>query len=532
MKRSTRLWCLSAMVVAGLAAPLRADVKPNPLFSEGAVLQRGLPVPVWGTADEGEAVTVKIQDQAATATADKDGKWMVKLAELKVGGPYTLTIAGKNTVEVPDVLVGDVWVCSGQSNMEWNLARTVDATEAIEKSADPKLRLFTVQKATSTSPVAEVKVDPRAKQGVWLESKPENVPGFSAVAYYFGRDLRKALDVPVGLIHTSWGGTPAEAWTSREFLESEPILERVITDYNKVLENFSAAEAKFKEAQEKYRAEVAAAKEAGKPEPGAPRAPVSPRNQNQPTVLYNAMIAPLLPYAIKGAIWYQGESNAGRAFHYRTLMPTLIKSWRTAWNQGDFPFFMVQLAPFMKKTDKPGDSAWAELREAQLFTTHALPATGMAVITDVGEEDDIHPRKKEPVGARLALAARMIAYGEPIVGSGPEYESMKIEGDRAILRFKHVGQGLVAKDGPLTGFAIAGEDHRFVNAEAEIVGDTVVVRSDKVSRPVAVRYGWANFPVVNLWNKDGLPATPFRTDDFPITTAPKTPIPGAAFFHP
>ncbi|WP_435016929.1 sialate O-acetylesterase [Tundrisphaera sp. TA3] len=523
MKIATRRWWIAVPVLAGLTAPARADVKPNPLFSEGAVLQRGMPVPVWGTADPGESVTVKVQDQSATATADKDGKWMVKLAELKVGGPYTLTIAGKNTVEVPDVLVGDVWICSGQSNMEWPLNRAAEFKEAAAKSADGKYRLFTVQKAISMTPLDTVAVDPKGQKGVWLASGPDTVPTFSAVGYFFGRDLRKALDVPIGMIHTSWGGTPAEAWTSRDQYGAEPDLKSILDDHDAYVAKFS--EADYKAAVEKHKEAAAAAKEAKKP---IPPAPVGLNNPHRPTALYNAMIAPLEPYAIKGAIWYQGESNAGRAFQYRTLMPAMIKSWRNAWKQGDFPFFMVQLAPFKKIVTEPGDSDWAELREAQLLTAQTLPKTGMAVITDVGEEDDIHPTKKEPVGARLALAARMIAYGEPIVGSGPVYDGMTVEGDRAILRFKHVGGGLVAKGGPLTGFAIAGEDRKFVNAEAEIKGDTVVVHSDKVSHPVAVRYGWANFPVVNLWNKEGLPATPFRTDDFPITTAPKAKLPAAA----
>ena len=523
MPATLKRW-LAAVVVVGASAPLAwADVKPNPLFSEGAVLQRGRSVPVWGTADPGEAVTVKIQDQTATATAGPDGKWMAKLGELKVGGPYTLTIAGKNTVEVPDVLVGDVWICSGQSNMEWTLNKAFEPQATIEKSADPKLRLFTVKKALSLTPVAEVAVAPGQKQGVWLASGPESTPSFSAVGYYFGRDLRKVLDVPVGLIHTSWGGTPAEAWTSRERYGVEPELAKILEDHDAYVAGFS--EEKHKAAVEKHREAVAAAKAAGKPVPQPPQGLL---HQNRPTELYNAMIAPLLPYAIKGAIWYQGESNAGKAYQYRTLMPAMIKSWRTAWGQGDFPFFMVQLAPYMKIVDEPTESNWAELREAQLLTAQTLPATGIAVITDVGEENDIHPTKKEPVGARLALAARMIAYGEPIVGSGPVFSSMTVDGDRAVLRFKHVGGGLVSKDGPLKGFTIAGPDRKFVNAEATIEGDTVVVHAPSVAKPVAVRFGWANFPVVNLWNKDGLPATPFRTDDFPITTQPKPKMPAAA----
>jgi sialate O-acetylesterase len=233
------------------------------------------------------------------------------------------------------------------------------------------------------------------------------------------------------------------------------------------------------------------------------------------------MIAPLVPYAIRGAIWYQGESNAGRAYEYRTLFPAMIRNWRDAWGQGDFPFLFVQLAPFMKIVTEPGESAWAELREAQLLTTRTVPNTAQAVITDVGDEDDIHPKQKEPVGKRLALAALALAYGRDVVYSGPDYQRMKVEGDRAVLSFKHVGEGLEARGGPLKGFAIAGTDRKWVNGEAEIQGDRVVVWSPQVKGPVAVRYGWANYPLGNLWNKDGLPASPFRTDDFPLTTEPK-----------
>jgi len=317
---------------------------------------------------------------------------------------------------------------------------------------------------------------------MWFECGPETVGGFSGVAYFFGRDLQKALDVPIGLIHTSWGGTVAEAWTPKSALEADPKLKGLIPTDIKIDDN--------------------------KP------------NANQGTVLYNGMIAPLIPYGIKGAIWYQGESNAGRAEQYETLFPTMIKSWRKDWNQGEFPFFFVQLAPFMKIEKDPTDTAWARLREAQRLTLK-LDKTGMAVITDVGDEKDIHPKQKEPVGARLALAARAIAYGEKIEYSGPTYDSMKVADGKAILSFKHLGGGLVAKGDALTGFTIAGDDKVFYNAEAMIQGDTIVVSSSQVAKPVAVRFGWANYPVVNLWNKEGLPASPFRTDDWAVETKKK-----------
>jgi sialate O-acetylesterase len=513
-----RSWLASTLLIA-LPTLALADVKPHVLFTDGAVLQRGVPVPVWGTAEDGEAVTVKFQDQAVTTTA-KDGKWMVKLAELKAGGPFTLTIEGKNKVEVADVLVGDVWICSGQSNMEWTLAKAAEVEAAKATADDSMLRLYTVPKAVSDEPLDTIDRKESAGQRAWLSSDAENAAKFSAVGYFFGRDLRKALGVPIGLIHSSWGGTNAESWTSKKTLAADPALKGMLEDYEKALARYPEALEKYKAAQVEYREKVRQAKTEKKPAPAAPRAPVGPTTPHV-AGLYNAMLAPLQPYAIKGAIWYQGEANAGRAFQYRTLLPAMIQDWRNAWNQGDFPFLIVQLAPYQKIVNQPNESAWAELREAQLMTTHALPKVGMAVITDIGEEKDVHPKKKEPVGGRLALAARVIAYGEAIVGSGPEYASMEVKGDRAVLHFKNVGQGLEAKDGPLKGFAIAGEDHKFVNAEAEIEGDTVVVHAENVSKPVAVRYGWANYPVVNLWNKDGLPATPFRTDDFLGVTQPK-----------
>jgi sialate O-acetylesterase len=288
----------------------------------------------------------------------------------------------------------------------------------------------------------------------------------------------------VGLIHSSWGGTVAEAWTTREALDARPELKGLL-----------------------------------------PGDKMKPGDPNQGTVLFNGMIAPLIPYAIKGAIWYQGESNAGRAWQYRTLFPAMIRSWRDAWKQGDFPFLFVQLAPFTRITLQPADSNWAELRDAQLHTSRTVPQTAMAVITDVGDPDDIHPKQKEPVGARLALAARAVAYGQKVEYSGPVYEAMTVDGHKAVLTFTHAAKGLDAKYGALQGFTVAGEDHKFCNALAEVQDGKVVVWCDKVDKPMAVRFGWANCPLCDFWNKDGLPASPFRTDDFPLTTQPKEPAP-------
>jgi sialate O-acetylesterase len=489
-------WVAAVAAVACLSVQAKADVKPFALFSDGMVLQSGVKCPVWGLAEPGEDVsaTITFGDKAPAYSteptkADKDGKWMLQLRPIQPGGPYTVTIKGKNTVTIKNVLVGEVWVASGQSNMEFRLSSAANAKEEIAKSKNPKMRLFTVPETIAAEPTTELTVpkkradDKNDSAGKWVECDAETVGSFSAVAYYFGRDLQKARNVPVGMIHSSWGGTLAEAWTPKANLEANPALKSLVP-----------AEIKIDHA---------------KPNP------------NQGTVLYNGMIAPLVPYAIKGAIWYQGESNAGRAYQYRTLFPAMIESWREAWKNPDMPFLFVQLAPFGAIVKEPQKSAWAELREAQLMTSEKVKNTGMAVITDVGEEMDIHPKHKEPVGARLALAALGVAYGEKIVYSGPIYDSMTVDGNKAVLSFRDVGQGLEAKNGPLTGFTVAGQDKTFHNATAEIKGDKVVVSCDQVEKPVAVRFGWANFPVVNLWNKDGLLASPFQTDDFPGVTQPK-----------
>jgi sialate O-acetylesterase len=477
--------CLSAYVV-------RAEVRLPALFSDNMVLQQGMDLPVWGWADDGEEVKVTFREKTVTAKA-KGGKWMVKLGKFKAGGPDALVVEGKNRIEVKNILVGEVWVCSGQSNMELALNNAFEGKEEVARSSNKQLRLLHVPKRKSDKPIDDVKAE-------WKESGPESTPGFSAVAYYFGRDLQKAHNVPVGLIETCWGGSPAEVWMSEKALSSNPEYKRDILDaYVATLHKEETTNARPQ------------------------------RVPWKPTELYNGMIAPLIPFAFKGAIWYQGESNAGRADQYRRLFADMIRNWRQDWGQGDFTFLAVQLAPYDKGKkrsletimEKPVESDWAELREAQLLATKTLPKVGMAVITDVGEKDDIHPKKKEPVGARLALAALGIAYGEKLEYFGPVYESMKSQDGKAILSFTHAESGLEAHDGELKGFAICGPDKKFVWAKGEIDGDKVIVSSPEVSEPVAVRYGWADFPIVNLWNKAGLPATPFRTDDFPMITAKK-----------
>jgi sialate O-acetylesterase len=497
---------LAALVGLG-AGTARADVKPHPIFSDNIVLQQGVDVVVWGKADAGEQVTVEIERKTANeasgsgagGTADKDGKWAIKMGQAKAGTGYTLRVKGKNnTVEFKNVAVGAVWVCSGQSNMQWEFWRNnlgEQSKTVPAGSKNPNIRLFTMLRHTATTPQDEfpVRSEPRGKDGAvahygkWLECEPASVQEFSAVAYYFGRELEKSLKVPVGLIVTSWGGMPCEAYTSLEALDAEPGLKHYA--------DRARAAAKLFETDKKA---------------------VGP---SSPTALYNAMTHPLIKFPVKGAIWYQGESNAGRAYEYRTLYPAMIKDWRARW-KSDLPFVGVQLAPF--QGGKSGVD-YAELRDAQLHATKVLPKVGIAVITDSGHETDIHPPQKEAVGIRLALNARALAYGEKIVYSGPVFKEAKFDGGTATLSFDHVGGGLVAKDGELAGFTASGSDGMFHPATATIKGDTVVVTSDKADKITAVRYGWVNFakPTLNLFNKEGLPATPFRTDDAPYTTAPK-----------
>lgn len=506
MQTKSRLLLLGFLFCALSAL---ANVKLHNLFTDDMVLQRDAAVSIWGWADADEEVTIQFRDQTVKAKT-KDGKWMAKLKPLKAGGPDQLIVKAakkgqpeQTAVTLSRVLVGEVWIASGQSNMEWPLRASYEPEKDISSARNPQLRLYTVPKLKAEQP--RDNIDAR-----WVECLPETVPGFSAVAYYFARDLQKTLGVPVGIIHTSWGGSPAEVWMSHDVLAKNPEYKRDILEASeRGYQKFQDSLAAFKKEQEE------ASKAGTEFKKQAPRPPW------RATELYNGMIASLIPFTIKGAIWYQGESNAGRAWQYRALFQDMIKNWRRDWGLGNFPFLLVQLAPFKAIKPEPGESDWAELREAQALAVKELPNVGMAVITDVGDEKDIHPKKKEPVGARLALAARAVAYGQDIVYSGPTYKSMKVKRNEAVLSFAHAGSGLEARGGELKGFAIAGEDRRFAWAKARIDGDKVIVSSADVSHPVAVRYGWADYPVVNLWNREGLPASPFRTDDFPMITAPK-----------
>jgi len=503
------VFILSLVVVLVCAAASFADVKLPAAISDNMVLQQGMKVSIWGWAEPGEKVAVggNWQSLGWHTTADKDGRWMVKIKPPKAGGPYKMTINGKNTITIKNILVGEVWVCSGQSNMERSVKRSANAEQEIVSANYPNIRLFAVRKTIADSPQTDC-------SGNWSSCSPETVADFSAAAYFFGRELHSRLGVGVGLIQTCWGGTPAEAWTRHEVLASDPELKPIVDRFDEAWGNYLKAINDYTQELISWLSAAEKAHVEGGQIPGEPDKPRSPSGPRTPSRLYNAMIAPLVPYGIRGAIWYQGESNTGRAWQYRKLFPAMIENWRNDWGQGDFPFYYVQIAPFKYGKEFIG----VELREAQLKAL-SVPNTGMAVITDIGNINDIHPKNKQDVGKRLALWAMAKTYGrEEIVCSGPIYKSMKIEGDKIRLFFDYVDGGLVAKGGPLTHFTIAGEDRKFVEANARIDGDTIVVSSDKVKNPVAARFAWSNAAVPNLFNKARLPASSFRTDDWPGVT--------------
>ena len=492
-----------------LLPSLRADVKPNPLFSDNAVLQQEIPVPVWGTAADGERVTVEFAGQKRSTTAT-NGFWMIRFRPMKAGTqPSSMTVSGpSNSVTITNLLVGEVWICSGQSNMERQLGlrngqKPIAGYEAAVAAANfPEIRHFLVKQTVSTNPLSEV-------TGSWQVCSPETVTNFTAVGYFFGRDLHKALGVPVGLLHVSWGGTPAETWTRKEAFETNPLLAPILSRYTNDIANYPARLAKYQadesRLKEEYSNAVAKALLEAKPTPRPPAPPRDPlKSQNSPSMLFNGMLHPLIPYAIRGVIWYQGEANSGRSKVYRDLFPAMIADWRTLWGEGNFPFLFVQLAPCR--------GTGPEIRESQLLTLSKSTNTAMVVTTDHGDADDIHPAEKEPVGQRLALAARVLAYGDRIEYSGPLFREVRFRGSNAVVSFSHIGTGLVARGRDLKGFEIAGSDGAFVSATAVIDGTNVLVSSAGILKPAAVRYGWTNVPDGNLFNAAGLPASPFRSN--------------------
>lgn len=472
------------------------------LISDHMVLQQNAPVRIWGKANPGEQVRVSFRDQTVEARAGSSGRWEAFLRPMQPGPAATLRVEGENTIVVQDVLVGEVWVASGQSNMVWPVERSSNAEQEIASAHYPEIRLFKVALKTAEQPLEDV-------EGEWQAARPETVRSFSGVAYFFARHLHERLRVPFGMIQSAWGGTPAEAWTSLEALKAEPALQFYLDAWDRVLAAYPAEKLRFEEAVRQWEEAAKAAQARNEPPPPKPREPRGPGHPHAPATLYNAMIAPLVPYAIRGAIWYQGESNASmnQAALYRRLFQTMILDWRRRWAEGPFPFLFVQLANYAKTGPQ---SAWPELRESQAAALE-LVHTGMAVALDVGDPQDIHPRNKQEVGRRLALAARGLVYGETLVYSGPLFRQVTREGARLRVWFDHTGGGLAVRGGgELKGFEMAGPDRQFVPASAMIDGRTVVVSSPRVAEPVAVRYGWADDPENNLINAEGLPAAPFR----------------------
>lgn len=490
-----------------------ADVRLPALFSDHMVLQREMAVPVWGWADPGEEVTVKISGQTHSTKADGDGKWKVTLEAMRGEEAVTMTVEGKNTVTIDDVLVGEVWLASGQSNMQMQVNASKDAQKEKAGAKFPQIRMFTVGRKA-------VEVPQDQCEGKWVVCSPETVGAFSATAYFFGRDLHSDLKVPVGLINASWGGTAIEAWTSLDVQQGKPEIAPILEQWKRKVEvpyDEAKAAERFEQQMKAWRKQAQKAKAEGKRAPRQPQKPVNPRlHQNRPANLFNGMIAPLIPYAIRGGIWYQGEANAHNngGKRYGVQLPLMIADWRGRWGQGDFPFAWVQLPNFKEATEDPNaPSPWSLVRESMLKSL-TVRNTGMAIAIDAGEAADIHPKNKQVVGKRLGFWALAKVYGREIASSGPLPVLHRVEGSSMVVRFSDTDGGLVAKGGDLKGFAIAGEDRKWVWAEARIDGESVVVSSPDVKAPVAVRYGWSENPACNLYNGAGIPASPFRTDDW------------------
>lgn len=644
MKKQRTLLLAALLMLSGT---MYAKIVLPPMFSDNMVLQQQTDAPIWGQAKSGATVKITTSWNGKTyeTQADKEGKWKLSVSTPQAGGPYELTLTDGSKLTLKNVMIGEVWICSGQSNMEMPLdgwGKIMNYQQEVAAANHPNIRLLQAEHVTSSQPESDIAI----RSNGWQVCSPATIADFSATAYFFGREIAEKQNVPIGLIHTSWGGTIAEAWTSGKVLNEMPDFRKAIEEVQ-ILPDKTTAAAEYKKNAEAWKLRANKEYAAGKParaamalndsnwktlifpgsvdnqgmsdfdgiiwlrreveipaswagkdvevslgkiddidetfwngseightngynlprnytvpgqqvkagklqlairvtdnsggcgmtedlylrsadgdkislagnwkyqiaeEVGAPPIDKS-NNPNIPTLLYNAMIHPLIPYSIQGAIWYQGESNAGRAYQYRELFPLLIENWRKDWGK-NFPFYFVQLANFRTKNSEPVESDWAELREAQTRTL-ALANTGMAVIIDKGDANDIHPKDKQAVGHRLALIARAKTYGENISYSGPLYRSYQVDGNKIVLSFDHTDGGLKSGNGQsLQGFAIAGRDHKFYWAKAEIAGDKVIVSSPEVPFPVAVRYGWSNNPDCNLYNSADLPASPFRTDDW------------------
>ena len=492
---------------------------PN-FFSNNMVLQRDLPIPIWGKADENGIVLIKFGEQEVSTVVDRSGNWTVELAPERAGGPFDMMVIGKDTMIISNIMIGEVWICAGQSNMGWPLIKSQRGEEALKTAGNNDIRLFTVGFNAALEPQEDV-------SGKWDLCTAETAADFSAAAFYFGRKLYQELKVPIGLIETQWGGTPAEAWMTRETIQRDSILQPILekwdnlaAQYPDYVENFAAY---HKKSQEEFYGQILEeywknARDLMKK--GLPRPPVPeryPGDRKTPEVLYNAMLKPLVPLAISGVFWYQGEANTPRGFQYKSLFSGLIRDWREAWQRPELPFIFVQLPLINKLQSQPVERSYrAEVREAQLYTYKNMNNTGIAITIETGEEDNNHPLNKHDVGLRGAYWALADVYGMNIVKSGPIYSSASFLDNKVVLSFDFTGEGLQPAAGDeLKGFAIAGPDSVFVWANAKIEGDNVYVWSDLVPNPIAVRYSWADHPVGNLVNSAGLPASPFCTDDWP-----------------
>jgi sialate O-acetylesterase len=493
---------VSLLSLGAITLTSHADVKLPAIFSDHMVLQRDAKVPIWGWADPGEKITVSIAGQKAGTTTGKNGQWRVDLEPMIPGQTHTLTVKGKNTVTAKDVLIGDVWLGSGQSNMAMRVASSNDYDKEKQEANHPGIRMFTVSSGTALEPAADCR-------GKWVICSPDTVGGFSATAYFFGRELHDKLNVPVGLINSSVGGTPIEAWISRSAQHAAPRLTKLISQVETQAGNYDPAanQKRYDTQLAAWKTKAAAAKKSGKRAPRKPRAPQQPQlGSGYPGALFNGKINPLVPFALKGGIWYQGERNSvpTGAELYRHQLPVLIKDWRTRWGQGDFPFAWVQLPNYETATRD-----WPTIRESMLVSLK-VPNTGMAITIDVGDPKDIHPKNKQAVGLRLAVWALGKVYGFPIATSGPLATKHWQQGSGIIVTFDHTNEGLVPKGGKLTGFELANAKGEWHPANASIDGESVLVTSAKVKAPTAVRYAWSNNPVCNLYNGAGLPASPFR----------------------
>lgn len=523
---------VTVAVICALGASAGAEVRLPGLFSDNMVLQADIPAPMWGWADPGQQVTVIVNDQSHSATADPSGAWRVQLEPVPAGTPLKISVQAGNTITIENAVAGEVWLCSGQSQMEQGMRSIKDKDREIAQADDPGLRLFVVPRIQADAPQAQV-------DGHWVVCTPQAVSelgwrGFSAIGYFFGRQVREELDVPVGMIQAAIGGTPIEVWMDWSVLESTPAAEKILQDWRAKVRSYSPERAQQRYEQElaKWRQIAEQAEATGKAPPTEPKPPVAPTRESwYPASRYNAMIAPVAPYGMRGVLWYQGYSSRYRAEQYKTLFPLLIQSWRKRWGQGDFPFYFVQHANFAIRDKDADRQLLAAIREAQAAGLQE-PDTGMVVTIDLGHSKSLHFSDKRPVARRLADMALAKTYGRKETAcQSPTLGEAKVEGNRMLIRFEHAFVGLKTRDSqPIGGFRIAGQDRRFVPAQAErISSDTLAIWSDQVSEPAAVRYAWADDPTdANLYNSADLPAAPFRTDCWPLTGSPDD---GAADNH-